>query len=77
MTYIAFGVAFILSYPVWMICGCYIMDHLDYWIDNAGRFLSPSRPLISADKKVSWLDSPEFYAAQCEVEDYIRERTKC
>ena len=24
-----------------------------------------------------WDNSPEFYAAQCEVEDYLREKTKC
>lgn len=27
--------------------------------------------------KKSWDNSPDFYAAQCEVDDYLREKTKC
>lgn len=77
MVYLIFSVVFIFSYPFWMISGCYIMDHLDRWIDNAGEALSPARLEVSSDKKLSWSDSPEFYAAQCEVEDYLLEKGRC
>lgn len=29
--------------------------------------------MILQGKKVAWNDSPEFYAAQCEVDDYLAE----
>jgi len=71
MIYFLFPAGMILSYPIFVVTGSYIMDHLDGWIDNVGRLLSPPK-----EKLLSYVESPEFYAAECEVEDYLRERAK-
>lgn len=45
--------------------------------DRSNREVQKLRYVPTEPIKKSWDNSPEFYAAQCEVEDYLRERTKC
>lgn len=72
-----FTVTFLITYPIWSIFFDEAVLYRPKHVENPfGAVTRDSYGTMVLPDKKSWNESPEFYAAQCEVDDYLREKTK-
>lgn len=79
---VVFTFSLFITYPIWglVLKMLFRIDAFDQPKHIENPFGAVTRDsygtMVLPDKK-SWDNSPEFYAAQCEVDDYIMDKTKC